>query len=163
MANICRTEMTLTASPEAISWLKETYESATSETLVEHFGKEAESFIDRIGSKWVQKYDCWEEDENSYYISVESAWYPPKDMIEQMYTLLKEKSGDAEVHIKGRYWDEAFQPVGVFYLNEGGWESEEEDINEDQAEWEEENPDGYFFDDIIDPTFNRLEEKLGKS
>jgi len=50
MANICRTEMYLKASPEAIEWLKETYEGATDETLVEHFGKEAESYIDRIGS-----------------------------------------------------------------------------------------------------------------
>jgi hypothetical protein len=162
MANYCRTEMTLKASPEAISWLKETYEAATSETLVEHFGKKAELYIDRVGSKWVQKYDDWEEDENSYYISLESAWYPPKDMIEQMYELLKEKSGDTTVTIEGRYWDEAFSPVGVFYVNESGWESEEEDINEDQSDWEEENPDGYFFDDVIDPVFARLKEELGQ-
>ena len=162
MANICRTEMYLKASPEAIEWLKETYEGATDETLVEHFGKEAESYIDRIGSKWVQKYDSWDEDENKYYISVESAWYPPKDMIENMYDLLKEKSGDDdEVKIFGRYWDEAFSPIGAFYVDENGWESEEGELDEDQWEWEEENPEGFFWDDVIEPAFRALEEELG--
>jgi hypothetical protein len=74
MANTCRTEVKISGTTDAIDYFVTRYENCndgkvypnTEDTphIVDVFGAEAELFIDRVGSKWVQKYDDYRSDEN---------------------------------------------------------------------------------------------------
>ena len=52
--------------------------------------------------------------------------------------------------------------IGVFYINEGGWEFEEQYTDWDMESWEEENPDGYFYDDVVIRELEEMEFRLGQ-
>lgn len=165
MANICRTDIRIEASEEAINYFREKYDNCndgpypnTKETphIVDVFGADAELFIDKVGSKWVQKYDVREDDTNSFEFSLESAWYPPSDMMKEIHRQLSEI--DPDVSIFGTYWDEAYNPVGAFKIYDTGeyvTVEDTPDVSEDEFEGD------HYFDDIIDPIFERLKEKLG--
>lgn len=162
MANICRTDVKIQGSKEAISYFKEKYESChdgkypnEEETphIVDVFGAGAELFIDKVGSKWVTQYEIFWDDETSYEFGLESANYPPSDMLKEMHRQLV--AVDPDIIFTARYWDEAYDPIGVLKITDAGQYLELETIiDEDEDGYE------YFWDDIIEPEFERLEEKL---
>lgn len=165
MANTCRTDIQIDGSEEAIKYFVEKFDNChdgsypnTEDTphIVDVFGADAELFIDKVGSKWVKIYDVYAEDTTSFDFGLESANYPPSDMLKEIHRQLSEI--DPDVNIRGTYWDEAYDPVGAFKIYDTGEYitlEETPDISEDEFEGE------YYFDDIIDPIFERLKEKLG--
>ena len=162
MANTCRTDVKIQGSKEAISYFKEKYESChdgkyPNEEEIPHivdvFGADAELFIDKVGSKWITQYEIFWDDETSYEFGLESANYPPSDMLKEIHRQLV--AIDPDITFTARYWDEAYDPIGVIKITDAGQYLELETvIEEDEDNYE------YFWDDIIEPEFERLEEKL---
>jgi len=164
MANICRTDVKIEGTPEAINYFVERYENCNdgkypnegdTPHIVDVFGAEAENFIDRVGSRWVTKYDIYGQDETSYEFGIESAWYPPSDMLKEMHRQLV--AIDPDIIFTARYWDEAYNPIGVLKITDAGQYL----ILETEPESEDEFEGEYYWDDVIDPEFARLERKLG--
>jgi len=162
MANTCRTDIKIKGSKEAISYFKEKYESChdgkypnEEETphIVDVFGADAELFIDKVGSKWITQYEIFWDDETSYEFGLESANYPPSDMLKEMHRQLA--AIDPDIVFTARYWDEAYDPIGVIKITDSGQYLELETVtDEDEDDYE------YFWDDVIEPEFERLEKKL---
>ena len=163
MANICRTDVKIQGTKEAILYFKEKYESChdgkypneeENPHIVDVFGADAENFIDKVGSKWVKQYEVYWDDETSYKFGLESAWYPPSDMLKEMHRQLV--AIDPDIIFTARYWDEAYSPIGVLKITDAGQylTLETEPESEDDFEGE------YYWDDVIDPEFEQLEKKL---
>ena len=161
MANTCRTDIKIKGSKEAISYFKEKYESChdgkypnEEETphIADVFGADAELFIDKVGSKWITQYEIFWDDETSYEFGLESAWYPPSDMLKEMHRQLI--AIDPDIIFTARYWDEAYDPIGIIKITDAGQylTLEDNSIEDDDRE--------YFWDDVIEPTFERLEKQL---
>jgi len=176
MANSNRTEIYIEGSKKAIDNFVERFEKCQSGPypnqeeaphIVDEFGADAELFIDKVGSKWVQIYDegYYRSNDNKCEIYLDSAWYPPSDMILEIYRQMAEI--DDEIKVSGKYWDEAYNPIGVFEVYYGEIISEEHhDL--DEAEWDEmveeenEDYDRNFWEEVIDPLFTHLQKKLDK-
>ena len=193
MANTCRTEIKIQASTDAVQNIVDRLEGCIDGNypntkddrphLIDEFGAKAELLIDRIGSKWVTRYNGHDESGISEFgeiregvseliFELESAWYPPSDMILEIYRQVVELSGgddsDEEVKIFGSYWDEGYQPIGVFEVYYGQI-IEEENQDLDESEWEERledegrDPDyNSFWDEEVSPAFEDLQKKLDK-
>ena len=162
MANICRTDVKIQGSEEAISYFKEKYESChdgkypneeENPHIVDVFGADAELFIDKVGSKWITQYEIFWDDETSYEFGLESANYPPSDMLKEMHRQLV--AIDPDIIFTARYWDEAYDPIGVLKITDSGQYLELETVIEEDEDGYE-----YFWDDVIEPEFERLEKKL---
>jgi len=162
MTNICRTDVKIQGSKEAISFFKEKYESChdgkyPNEEKTPHiadvFGADAELFIDKVGSKWITQYEIFWDDETSYEFGLESANYPPSDMLKEMHRQLV--AIDPDIIFTARYWDEAYDPIGVLKITDAGQYLELETVIEEDEDGYE-----YFWDDVIEPEFERLEKKL---
>ena len=189
MANTCRTKITIQASREAIQDFVDRLEKCVDGSypnsendkphIIDEFGAKAELLIDRIGSKWVQMYDGYDsgisehddtEGSSEVVFELESAWYPPSDMILEMYRQVVESNeeADEEVRVFGSYWDEGYQPIGVFEVYYGQI-IEEQDHDLDESEWDdvieaegEQEYDRNFWEEVVDPSFTVLQEKLDK-
>jgi len=188
MANICRTEIKMQASKEAIQDFVNRWENCVDGRypntkndkphIADEFGADAELFIDKVGSKWVSFYEGYDygisehddtEGSSEVVFELESASYPPSDMILEIYRQLAEfdKDEDKEVRVFGSYWDEAYNPIGVFEVYYGQI-IEEEHYDLDEEEWEEmveeedEDYDRNFWDEVVGPTFTLLQERLDK-
>ena len=185
MANTCRTDIIIKASKKAIDNFVERFDKCVdgsypntendSPHIIDEFGAKAELLIDRIGSKWVAMWDGGisyhddREGSSEVHLSLDSASYPPSDMILEIYRQLAEfdKDEDKEVRVFGSYWDEAYNPIGVFEVYYGQI-IEEEHYDLDEEEWQErvneedEDYDRNFWDEVIDPTFTLLQERLDK-
>ena len=169
MANTCRTDIIIKASKKAIDNFVERFDKCVdgsypntendSPHIIDEFGAKAELLIDRIGSKWVAIWDGGisyhddREGSSEVHLSLDSAWYPPSDMILEIYRQMAEI--DDEIKVSGKYWDEGYQPIGVFEVYYGQIISEEQDIDEDDDR-------EYFWDDVIEPAFDKLQKKLDK-
>jgi len=84
-----------------------------------------------------------------YLLSFESAWYPPdvmiKNMIGQLHVI------DKGAWIDGRYWDENFDPIGIFQCNDlDMWETDETTVDVD---WDNE----MYWEEEVEPAFDKLE------
>ncbi len=109
------------------------------------------------------------EGSSEVVFELESAWYPPSDMILEMYRQVVEfnEEADEEVRVFGSYWDEGYQPIGVFEVYYGQI-IEEQHHGLDEVEWEEEiegedaDYDRNFWEEVVDPAFTVLQEKLDK-
>ena len=161
MANTCRTDIKIQGTKEAISYFKEKYESChdgkypneeENPHIVDVFGADAELFIDKVGSKWITQYEIFWDDETSYEFGLESANYPPSDMLKEMHRQLV--AIDPDIIFTARYWDEAYDPIGVIKITDSGQYLELEDYSLEEDDQE------YFWDDVIEPAFERLEKQL---
>lgn len=163
MANTCRTDIKIQGTKEAILYFKEKYESChdgkypnqkEEPHIADVFGADAELFIDKVGSKWITQYDVFWDDETSYEFGLESAWYPPSDMLKEMHRQLV--TIDPDIIFTARYWDEAYDPIGVIKITDAGQylTLEDNSLEEDDQE--------FFWDDVIEPAFEKLEEKINK-
>ena len=118
MANTCRTKITIQASREAIQDFVDRLEKCVDGSypnsendkphIIDEFGAKAELLIDRIGSKWVQMYDGYDsgisehddtEGSSEVVFELESAWYPPSDMILEMYRQVVEFNEEADEEV----------------------------------------------------------------
>lgn len=163
MANICRTDIKIEGSEAAISYFKQRYESChdgkyPNEEEIPHivdvFGADAELFIDKVGSKWITQYEIYGDDETSYEFGLESAWYPPSDMLKEMHRQLA--AIDPDVIFTARYWDEGYSPIGVLKITDASQYLTLETEPEPEDEFEGE----YYWDDVIEPEFQNLEAQL---
>ncbi|QQO91706.1 hypothetical protein immuto35A_27 [Flavobacterium phage vB_FspM_immuto_3-5A] len=181
MANTCRTDIIIKASKKAIDNFVERFDKCVdgsypntendSPHIIDEFGAKAELLIDRIGSKWVAIWDGGisyhddREGSSEVHLSLDSAWYPPSDMILEIYRQMAEI--DDEVKISGKYWDEVYNPIGVFEVYYGEI-IKEEHHDLDETEWDEmvekenEDYDRNFWDEVVDPLFAHLQKKLDK-
>lgn len=149
MANICTNRIYFHADQSAIDWLENLVENFTNEDFIEQFGSEGSNNIERIGCKWIIKDDWDRPDETTYYLGFESAWYPPDTMIKNMITQLQ--GHDKHAYADGRYWDENFDPIGIFQCNgPNTWYSDEASV---EVDWENE----MYWDDEVEPAFDKLE------
>ena len=176
MANSNRTEIYIEGSKEAIDNFVERFEKCHSGPypnqeenphIADEFGADAELFIDKVGSKWIEIYDegIYRESDNNCEIYLDTASYPPSDMILEIYRQLAEI--DDEIAVSGKYWDEAYNPIGVFEVYYGQI-IEEEHHDLDEEEWQEmveeenEDYDRNFWEEVVDPLFTHLQKKLDK-
>ena len=161
MANTCRTDVTIKGSKEAIKYFQEKYDDCVDGKypaeegqthIIDAFGAEAELLIDRIGSKWISKFEVFVDDENEFEFAMESAWYPPSDMLKEMHRQLV--AIDPDIIFTARYWDEVYDPIGVLKITDAGQylTLEDNSLEDDDRE--------YFWDDVIEPAFQVLEKKL---
>lgn len=164
MANVCTTDITFNSNEEGINWLENQIEilrETKYEDRVEKFfelfkSPGIEDYVEAMGSKWVDFGSNWERDgDECYILQTESAWNYPDQMIKNIVAKLLEF--DDTSNATGRYWDETYSPIGIFECNSTGLQSAETNITEDQEEWEEENPDGYFFEEVVERAFYDLE------
>ena len=162
MANTCRTDVSINASKEAIKMFQEKLENCNDgrypnekETphIVDVFGADAELFIDKVGSKWISLQEIYTDDEESIEFSLESAWYPPSDMLKEMHRQLIEI--DSNVTFTARYWDEGYEPIGVIKITKDG-----EYITRELDDLSVDDEPEFFWDDVIAPSFEQLEQLL---
>ena len=176
MANSNRTEIYIEGSKEAIDNFVERFDRChdgpypnqeENPHIIDEFGADAELLIDRIGSKWIQIWDegYYRSSDTRCEVYLDSAWYPPSDMILEIYRQMAEI--DDEIKVSGKYWDEGYQPIGVFEVYYGQI-IEEQHHGLDEVEWEEEiegedaDYDRNFWEEVVDPAFTVLQEKLDK-
>ena len=184
MANTCRTDIIIKASKKAIDNFVERFDKChdgvypnqeEAPHIIDEFGADAESLIDKVGSKWVKMWDGGinyhddTEGSSEVRLSLDSAWYPPSDMILEMFRKMEEIDGEHEgVRVYGSYWDEAYSTIGVFEVYYGEI-FKEEHYDLDESEWEEmvgdqeeSEYDRNFWDEEVDPAFVVLQKKLDK-
>ena len=162
MANVCRTDVKIVASKEAVDFLYGKFKNMNdgkypnekdTPHIVDVFGADAENFIDKVGSKWITIYD-YSTYKDEFEVSFESAWYPPSDLLKEMHRQLI--AIDPDTTFTARYWDEAYDPIGVLKITDAGQyltlETEPEPEDEYEGEW--------YWDDVIEVEFQRLESKL---
>ena len=149
MANTCTTRITFRADQSTIDWFEKLIQDFTDQDFIDQFGSEGEHNIDRIGCKWIMKDDWYRDDDTSYMLGFESAWYPPDTMIKNIVGQLQEH--DKNAYADGRYWDENFDPIGIFQCNgPDTYYSAETSVDVD---WDNE----MFWDDEVEPAFDSLE------
>ena len=161
MANINTTIIEITSTKEVIDFLYDKFENMNDgkypnegETphIVDVFGADAESFIDKVGSKWIRVYDYYSFDETQMKINFESAWYPPSDLLKEMHNQLV--AMDPDVIFTARYWDEAYDPIGIIKITDSGQYVTLDDYSLEYADSE------YFWDEVVEPAFEKLEKQL---
>ena len=96
MANTCTNRIIFHADQSTIDWFEKLIQDFTDQDFIDQFGSEADTNIDRIGCKWIMKDDWYREDDETYMLGFESAWYPPDTMIKNMVGQLQE-------HYEGAY------------------------------------------------------------
>lgn len=149
MANVCTNRITFHADQSTIDWFEKLIKDFTNEDFIGQFGSEGEHNIDRIGSKWIMKDDWYRDSDTAYCLGFESAYYPPDTMIKNMVAQLQEHYEGA--YAEGRYWDENFDPIGIFQCNgPDHWVDAETSVDVD---WDNET----FWDDEVEPAFDSLE------
>ena len=149
MANTCTNRIYFHASKEALDWFEEYTQDLTDGDFIKRFGSDGDHNIDRIGCKWIIKDDWYREDDTRYMLGFESANYPPDVMIKNMVIQLQEH--DENAYADGRYWDENFDPIGIFQCNGSDhWIDAETEVDVD---WDNE----MYWDDEIEPAFDSLE------
>jgi hypothetical protein len=149
MANTCTNRITFYANQSTIDWFEKLIQDFTDQDFIDQFGSEGEHNIDRIGCKWIMKDDWYRDDDTSYMLGFESAWYPPDTMIKNIVGQLQEY--DKTSYAEGRYWDEGFDPIGIFQCDgPDHFISAETSVDVD---WDNE----MFWDDELEPAFEELE------
>ena len=149
MANICKTIITINAEEDAMDWFEALVENFSDDDYVNHFGGKDGSFIERVGCKWFMKLDEWREEEDEYHLEFESAWYPPDVLIKNIVNQLQKR--DKFAYASGRYWDECYNPIGIFQCNSlEMFETAETSINVDESK-------EFYWDEEVEPAFEKLE------
>ena len=149
MANVCTNRITFYANQSTIDWFEKLIQDFTDQDFIDQFGSEGEHNIDRIGCKWIMKDDWYRDDNTSYMLGFESAWYPPDTMIKNIVGQLQEY--DKTAYADGRYWDEGFDPIGIFICDgPDHFISAETSVDVD---WDNE----MFWDEEVEPAFEELE------
>jgi hypothetical protein len=148
-----RVEFIVQGSDEVMKWMNDNWVNKTEDGLKETIGYTGGDSVEKLNHNVVSDQEFW--------ISCESEDFVPQQFLESLQEYLKDNV-DSNVLIQGEYWDDQETLVGVFYINEGGWEYEEGYVDENSDEWEENNPDGFYYDEVIRPMIDELKEELGE-
>lgn len=156
MANECITNITFESSKEGIEWLIDKFESLSKlndedrfNYLVENFGLQGDTIMERLGCKWMDISEVEIIGEEEYLVRTVSAAYPPNKMVIKLVSLLIE-SFDKNSRASGRYWDENFNTIGIFESNSTGYHEVEDSLDVD---FENEN----YWEEEVEPAFDKLE------
>lgn len=173
MANTCTTRVTIEGKKEVLDDFIERLENcddgrypSSDDTphIVDEFGAEADSFIDRVGSKWVTKDNYIEGTHTCMVFGLESAWYPPSDMLKEMHRQLV--SADPDIIFTARHWDENYDPIGVIKITDSGQYLQLEQVPMSEEEFEKEYAEDIdernYWEDEIEWLFEDLERRLNK-
>jgi len=167
MANITTTQVTVISTPEMIEWLeKELKEIGNIEDsgerdlkFIETFGVEGENITEKVGAKWLifDSGTVEKKDEDRLFFQLESANHLPDTLLINLQNMIKNKSEeltgerDWDTSVEGRYWDEAFQPIGVFSVY--GDEIATDEAHLDEIDYDDED----YWDNQVEPEFDKLE------
>jgi len=170
MANVMTTEIRVYSTPKTIEWLENELKAITdikdSEErnlkLIDKFGKDAEEIIDRVGAKWItiDSHAIYNKNEEEIYFKVESANWIPDAFLMNLYDIVDKKEREIEeieeddyswVNVDGRYWDEAFQPIGKFSASSDEVQTDEASL--DEIDYDDED----YWDNQVEPEFDKLE------
>ena len=168
MANVCKTQIRVRSNPNTIDWLESELKSIGSyETdegnlkFIDKFGVEGNTITDKIGTKWLTFDPTIIEREQTeeyceLFIEIETANTPPTILIGNLNKIVREKDyqlnpENPEVDTFGRYWDEGFQPIGVFSIyGDDTWSFDEVNLDVDMD-------DEWFWESQVEPAFDDLE------
>ena len=162
MANTCSTNFIIKGTSKVIDFLFEKIDNCNAGRypnegdtphIVDIFGADAELFIDKIGSKWISIQDYFTNSDTEMEVHFESAWYPPSDMLKEIHRQLIEI--DSDVTFTARYWDEGYEPIGVIKITKDG-----EYITRELDDLSVDDEPEFFWDDVIAPSFEQLEQLL---
>jgi hypothetical protein len=148
-----RIEFIVRGSDEVMKWMNDNWVNKSENELVETIGYNGGDSVEKMNHNVVSDQEFW--------VSCESEDFVPQMLLEHLYDYLKENV-ESNVLIEGEFWEEESTLVGVFYINEGGWEAEEAYTDEDFDEWEENNPEGFYYDEVIRPVVDELKNQLGE-
>lgn len=167
MANVCTTEVEVSSTIKVIDWLEEKLKKMSelnddefNLNFIDTFGKKGESITDKVGAKWlvIEKYRIERIEEEILKFVLETANHPPSDLLVNMQKMINEKEIELEETeyaynstINGRFWDEAFQPIGVFTTSPLEWVTDEAYL--DDIDFDDEN----YWDNQVEPAFDNLE------
>jgi hypothetical protein len=148
-----RIEFIVRGSDEVMKWMNDNWVNKSENELVETIGYNGSDSVEKMNHNVVSDREFW--------VSCESEDFVPQMLLEHFYDYIKDNV-ESNVLIEGEYWDEETTLVGAFYINEGGWEAEEAYTDEDSDEWGENNPDGFYYDEVIRPVIDELKNQLGE-
>jgi hypothetical protein len=148
-----RIEFIVQGSHEVMKWMNDNWVNKSESFLVETIGYSGGDSVEKLNHNVVSDQEFW--------VSCESKDFVPQQLLETLQDYLKDNV-DSNVLIQGEYWDYQETLVGVFYINEGGWEYEEGYVDENYDEWEENNRDGFYYEEVIRPMIDELKEELGE-
>jgi hypothetical protein len=148
-----RVEFIVQGSHEVMKWMNDNWVNKSESFLVETIGYSGSDSVEKLNHNVISDQEFW--------VSCESEDFVPQQLLETLEDYLI-KNVDPYVMIQGEYWEEQDTLVGVFYINEMGWEYEEGYVDENSDEWEENNPDGFYYDEVIRPMIDELKNDLGE-
>jgi hypothetical protein len=148
-----RVEFIVQGSHEVMKWMNDNWVNKSESFLVETIGYSGSDSVTKLNHNVISDREFW--------VSCESEDFVPQQLLETLEDYLI-KNVDPYVMIQGEYWEEQDTLVGVFYINEMGWEYEEGYVDENSDEWEENNPDGFYYDEVIRPMIDELKNDLGE-
>jgi hypothetical protein len=148
-----RVEFIVQGSHEVMKWMNDNWVNKSESFLVETIGYSGSDSVEKLNHNVISDQEFW--------VSCESEDFVPQQLLETLEDYLI-KNVDPYVMIQGEYWEEQNTLVGVFYINEMGWEYEEGYVDENSDEWEENNPDGFYYDEVIRPMIDELKNDLGE-
>jgi hypothetical protein len=148
-----RVEFIVQGSHEVMKWMNDNWVNKSESFLVETIGYSGSDSVTKLNHNVISDQEFW--------VSCESEDFVPQQLLETLEDYLI-KNVDPYVMIQGEYWEEQDTLVGVFYINEMGWEYEEGYVDENSDEWEENNPDGFYYDEVIRPMIDELKNDLGE-
>jgi hypothetical protein len=148
-----RVEFIVQGSHEVMKWMNDNWVNKSESFLIETIGYSGSDSVEKLNHNVISDQEFW--------VSCESEDFVPQQLLETLEDYLI-KNVDPYVMIQGEYWEEQNTLVGVFYINEMGWEYEEGYVDENSDEWEENNPDGFYYDEVIRPMIDELKNDLGE-
>jgi len=148
-----RIEFIVQGSHEVMKWMNDNWVNKSESFLVETIGYSGSDSVEKLNHNVIS--------DNEFWVSCESKDFVPQQLLETLEDYLI-RNVDPNVMIQGEYWEEQETLVGVFYINEMGWEYEEGYVDENSDEWEENNPDGFYYDEVIRPMIDELKNDLGE-
>jgi|LauGreDrversion4_2_1035121.scaffolds.fasta_scaffold1130788_1 hypothetical protein len=148
-----RVEFIVQGSHEVMKWMNDNWVNKSESFLVETIGYSGSDSVEKLNHNVIS--------DNEFWVSCESKDFVPQQLLETLEDYLI-RNVDPNVMIQGEYWEEQETLVGVFYINEMGWEYEEGYVDENSDEWEENNPDGFYYDEVIRPMIDELKNDLGE-
>ena len=146
-------EFNIQGEMEALDFIASLWSSSDEPTINSAIGYEGSDTYEKNNHNFISDDEFW--------ISIDADDFVPQQFLEHLQEYLNENYGQVNFTF-GKYWTEDYSMIGVFYINEGGWEFEEQYTDWDMESWEEENPDGYFYDDVVIRELEEMEFRLGQ-
>jgi hypothetical protein len=153
MSEKIRVEFNIHGEMSALDFIASLWSNSDESTINSSIGYEGSDTYEKNNHNFISDDEIW--------ISIDADDFVPQQFLEHLHEFLNNNHGKVTFTF-GKYWNEDYSMIGVFYINEGGWEFEEQYTDWDMESWEEENPDGFFHDDVVIREFEEMEFQLGQ-